>query len=163
DWGINLPDRTKSCTIVHRREEFRASEGNMARLAATKTRILVPYEVKELRGDSWVKEVVVYHNKTKAEEVLPADAVLMMLGFLAKLGPIAEWGLELEKNQVKVNSMMETNLPGVFACGDIVTYPGKLKLIATGFGEAAIAANMARAYTDPSAGFEPGHSSAKPR
>jgi thioredoxin reductase (NADPH) len=87
------------------------------------------------------------------------DYILLNLGFVASLGPLPEWGLEIVRNDVKVNSKMETNIPGIYAAGDIVTYPGKLKLIVTGFGEAAVAVNAAKAYIDPKAKFFPGHSS----
>jgi thioredoxin reductase (NADPH) len=87
------------------------------------------------------------------------DAVLVNVGFSNTLGPIKEWGLEIEGSQIKVDSTMHTSRHGVFAAGDIATYPGKLKLIATGFGEAAIAVNFAKHLLDPHASAFPGHSS----
>ena len=87
----------------------------------------------------------------------------MNIGFVNSLGPIKDWGVDIEGGSIKVDSMMQTTLPGVFAAGDICTYPGKLKLIATGFGEAAIAVNYAKHYLDPSAHIFPGHSSAMKR
>ena len=86
------------------------------------------------------------------------DEVLAQIGFGSTLGPLAEWGLMLEGHRIVVDTMMRTNLPGVFAAGDVVTYPGKLKLIATGFAEGAIAANHAKAYIDPASSSFPGHS-----
>ncbi len=100
-----------------------------------------------------------FNNKTKEEETVPMDSVIPQLGFVSSLGAIAEWGLELEKGDVKVSQTMETNLPGIFAAGDITTYPGKLKLIATGVAEACIAVNHAVHFINPSAKVEPGHSS----
>jgi ferredoxin/flavodoxin---NADP+ reductase len=85
--------------------------------------------------------------------------VLPMLGFVSDLGPLAEWGLTLEKDEIVVNSMMETGRPGIYAAGDIVTYAGKLKLIATGFGEAATAVNQAVHWIYPDRKVAPGHSS----
>ena len=85
--------------------------------------------------------------------------VLPQLGFISSLGAIAEWGLEIEKGEIKVSQIMETSIPGIFAAGDIVTYPGKLKLIATGAAEAAIAVNHAVHLINPAAKIEPGHSS----
>ena len=89
------------------------------------------------------------------------DAVVASLGFLSTLGPIQGWGLELEHDSIRVNTRMETNLRGVYASGDIVTYPGKVKLIATGFGEGATAINNAAAYINPKASVFPGHSSSQ--
>jgi thioredoxin reductase (NADPH) len=85
--------------------------------------------------------------------------VLVNIGFESSLGPIKGWELEIEGGQVKVDSMMQTSRPGIFAAGDICTFPGKLKLIATGFGEACIAVNFAKHYLDPKANIFPGHSS----
>jgi thioredoxin reductase (NADPH) len=93
--------------------------------------------------------VTVFDNRTGEETLVPCDHLLLNIGFLTNLGPIKEWGLELEKNAVRVNSVMQTNLPGVYAAGDICAYLGKLKLIATGFGEAGTAANYAKTFIDP--------------
>ena len=92
-------------------------------------------------------------------ETLPADTVVAALGFTADLGPLTTWGLELDKRHIVVDSSMATNLPRVFAAGDISEYPGKVRLIATGFGEAATAVNNAAVVIDPSAHLFPGHSS----
>jgi thioredoxin reductase (NADPH) len=89
---------------------------------------------------------------------LDADAIIALLGFKPDLGPIARWGLELEKNSIKVNGVMETNIEGVYAAGDIIHYPGKLELISCGYGEAAIAVNNAVHYLNPKARIAPGHS-----
>ena len=89
------------------------------------------------------------------------DAVIASLGFLSTLGPIQGWGLDLEHDSIRVNTRMETNLRGVYGAGDIVTYPGKVKLIATGFGEGATAINNAAAYINPKASVFPGHSSSQ--
>ena len=98
--------------------------------------------------------------KSKASRELEADAVLPMLGFVSDLGPLAEWGLTLEKKrEIVVNSQMETGRPGIYAAGDVTTYPGKLKLIATGFSEAAIAVNQAVHWIYPDKKVAPGHSS----
>ena len=97
--------------------------------------------------------------KTKATVELECDALLPMLGFVSDMGPIAEWGLRLEKNELVVNSLMETGRPGIYAAGDVTTYPGKLKLIATGFAEAATAVNQAVHWIYPEKKVTPGHSS----
>lgn len=90
---------------------------------------------------------------------LEVDAVIVNFGFISALGPIAEWGIDLQGSSIIVDTRMETNIPGLFAAGDITTYPGKLKLIAVGFGEAPTAINNAKVYIDPSAKLSPGHSS----
>ena len=100
-----------------------------------------------------------YDNRSKREETLEVDDVLVNIGFDTSLGPITRWGLELEGGAVKVDGMMQTNRSGIFAAGDIAAFPGKLKLIATGFGEACIAVNYAKHYLDPAANIFPGHSS----
>ena len=103
--------------------------------------------------------MTIFDNRTGVEETIECDSLLLNLGFLANLGPIKEWGLEIEKNAIVVNSTMQTSLPGVYAAGDICTYHGKLMLIATGIGEAGTAANFAKTYIDPAAKAFPGHSS----
>jgi len=103
--------------------------------------------------------VTIVNNKTKEEDTLAMDVVLPQLGFISSLGAIAQWGLELEKHDIKVSQLMETSIPGIFAAGDITTYPGKLKLIATGAAEACVAVNHAVHFINPSAKVEPGHSS----
>jgi thioredoxin reductase (NADPH) len=121
--------------------------------------IRTPYEVREIRGEGGcVSKAVIYHNETNDDVEMEVDAVIALLGFKPDLGPIGKWGLELEKSTIKVTQLMETNLPGVYAAGDVVHYPGKLELIATGYGEAAIAVNNAVHYLNPKARVNPGHS-----
>ncbi len=105
-----------------------------------------------------VRAVTLYHNETKENRVVEVDAVVALLGFKPDLGPIGQWGLELERNTIKVTALMETNLRGVYAAGDVVHYPGKLELIATGYGEAAVAVNNAVHFLNPKARVNPGHS-----
>jgi thioredoxin reductase (NADPH) len=97
--------------------------------------------------------------KQKSQQQIEVDAILPMLGFVSDLGPMAEWGLNLEKDEISVTSTMETGRTGIWAAGDITTYPGKLKLIATGFSEAAIAVNQAVHWIHPEKKVAPGHSS----
>jgi thioredoxin reductase len=108
---------------------------------------------------SHLQGVVVRDSKRKTTREVPADAVLPMLGFVSDLGPLADWGLTLSNDEIVVSSTMETGRAGIYAAGDIVTYPGKLKLIATGFGEAAIAVNQAVHWIYPDKKVAPGHSS----
>lgn len=159
DWALNLEGDARKITLIHRREQFRAHEESVKKLFQSSVQVKLFYELKAIHGNERIEEAVIFHNRTKEEETLRVDHILLNLGFVASLGPITQWGLDIEKNDIKVNSRMETNIPGIYAAGDIVTYPGKLKLIATGFGEAAIAVNAAKAFIDPKAKFFPGHSS----
>lgn len=161
DWALNLQDVAKSITLIHRRDEFRAHEGSVQELMNSPVRVLTPYEVKQVLGDGKLEQCVIYHNKTKEEETLDIDAILVNVGFKADIGPIRDWGLTLEKRGIVVNNRMETNLPGVFAAGDIAAEEVKMNLIATGYGQAAMAVNVAKNYIDPKSSIFPGHSSEK--
>src|SRR5207244_4265300 len=103
--------------------------------------------------------LVIREVKAKTTRELDADVVLPMLGFVSDIGPLADWGLTLEKDEIVVNSLMETGRAGIYAAGDVTTYPGKLKHIATGFGEAAAAVNQAVHWVYPDKKVAPGHSS----
>jgi ferredoxin/flavodoxin---NADP+ reductase len=120
--------------------------------------IVTDAEVTELRGDGHVAEAEIA-LKDGTRMVLPAQTVIAALGFTADLGPLETWGLSLHRRAIEVDSTMRTNRPRVYAAGDIATYPGKVKLIATGFGEAATAVNNAAVEMNPSAHLFPGHSS----
>jgi thioredoxin reductase (NADPH) len=131
-----------------------------AAVDAGKTVLLPFHELSDVLSlDGKLSGIVVKDVKTKETKSLEADVVLPMLGFVSDIGPLAEWGLTLEKNEIIVNSMMETGRPGIYAAGDITAYPGKLKLIATGFSEAAIAVNQAFHWIYPEKKVNPGHSS----
>jgi ferredoxin/flavodoxin---NADP+ reductase len=158
DWALALHGVAKSVTLVHRRERFRAHAGTVDRVLALPVRVMVNAQVTALHGDVRVTAAEVAVDRIGTERV-PADTVVAALGFVADLGPLAEWGLELDRRHVVVSSTMATNLPRVFAAGDIVDYPGKVRLIATGFGEAATAVNNAAVAIDPAAHLFPGHSS----
>jgi thioredoxin reductase len=159
DWALNLLPRAKSVTLVHRRDGFRAHEESVNQLKQSKVQLKLFYEVKEVRGTSHIDSLVLINNQNKQEEIAPTDRLLACLGFEASVGPVAKWGLHMDRNDIVVNTKMETNLPGVYAAGDVTFYPGKLKLIATGFGEAATAVNNAAAYLRPGTSVFPGHSS----
>lgn len=164
DWVLILKDHAASTTLVHRRDGWRAHQATVARMeaavAAGDIQIRTFHEVREIHGTDRVEGVTVFDNRTDADTWLACDAVFTFLGFKPNLGPIAEWGLDIEKNRVKVSALMETSVPGIYAAGDLVDYPGKLDLIATGFAEAAIAANQAVHFVDPTARVNPGHSTA---
>jgi thioredoxin reductase (NADPH) len=163
DWVLGLRGVAREITLVHRRPEFRAHKSTVREVHAAaekgEVRILTPYEVRTMTGQGGcVAGVTVFHNETNEDTHLDADAIIALLGFKPDLGPIARWGLELEKNSIKVNGVMETNIEGVYAAGDIIHYPGKLELISCGYGEAAIAVNNAVHYLNPKARIAPGHS-----
>lgn len=160
DWSLALGPQAASCLQIHRSDRFRAHEDTVQKVRDTgAVEVRTFWELKALHGDDRLEAVTLFDNRTGQEEVVPCDYLLLNLGFLTNLGPIKEWGLEIEKNAIRVDSTMRTNIPGVYAAGDICTYPGKLKLIATGVGEAGTAANFAKTFIDPSAKAFPGHSS----
>jgi thioredoxin reductase len=158
DWALALQPIAKSITVVHRRDKFRAHAGTVGKVQALPVQIIVNAEVSRIIGDSKVTAVEVTARGAEPA-LLPADTVVAALGFTADLGPLQEWGLELDKRHIKVDSTMATNRPRIFAAGDITEYPGKVRLIATGFGEAATAVNNAAVVIDPAAHLFPGHSS----
>jgi thioredoxin reductase (NADPH) len=162
DWALILKDHCSRLVLMHRREGFRAHEQSVARLSAAcdagEMELWTYHEVREIHGGDHVEGVTVYDNRTDVDTRFEVDAVLTFLGFKPDLGPIKNWGLELTRNRIVVSPLMETNLPGIYGAGDIVDYPGKLDLIATGFAEAAIAVNNAVHVVNPSARVNPGHS-----
>jgi thioredoxin reductase (NADPH) len=163
DWALGLQGIAREITLIHRRHQFRAHRATVEEMRALeragRLSILTPYEVEFIGGDAGcVRSATIYHNETKERVEIEVDTVIALLGFKPDLGPIGRWGLELEKHSIKVSPLMETNLPGVYAAGDVVTYPGKLELIATGYSEAAIAVNNAVHHLNPKARVNPGHS-----
>jgi thioredoxin reductase (NADPH) len=163
DWAVNLQGIARSIVMIHRRDGFRAHAATVRQVqalcAAGKMELRTFWELKTIHGDDRIDAVTIYNSKTKVEERLAVDCVVPQLGFISSLGAIAQWGLDIEQGEIKVSQTMATNLPGVFAAGDITTYPGKLKLIATGAAEAAIAVNHAVHFINPAAKVAPGHSS----
>ena len=161
DYALMLEEVAEKVTLVHRRDGFRAHEESVKKLFDSSIDVKVFYECKELNGEGKVEKAVLFNTKDKTSEEIDVDLVIGALGFSASLGPILEWGLEIQDNAIVVNTKGETNLPGIYAVGDIVTYPGKVKLIATGFGEAPTAVNNAKQFIDPNAKLHPGHSSSR--
>ena len=163
DWALNLHGVADAITLVHRRDEFRAHESSVTEMRALPIDILTPFEVKSVAGDGKIERVVIFNNQTKEETAIDVDAILVNVGFKADIGPIREWGLELDKKGrgIVVNYRMETNLPGVYAAGDIAAEEVKMNLIATGYGQAAMAVNVAKNFVDPKSSIFPGHSSEK--
>ncbi|BDG60958.1 NAD(P)/FAD-dependent oxidoreductase [Caldinitratiruptor microaerophilus] len=161
DYALMLEPIARHVTLIHRRDGFRAHDASVKKLAESSVEVKLFYELKSLSGDGWVREATIFDNRTKEETTIPVDAVVIGTGFKASLGAIKDWGLEMKGNQIVVNSKGETNIPGVYAAGDIAWYPGKIRLIATGFGEVATAVNNAKAFIDPGSAVFPGHSSEK--
>lgn len=163
DWALGLAGVAGELTLIHRSDRFRAHahtvQQAMEAARRGQLRIWTFSELRALEGDHRLERAVVFRNKSKEERTLAVDAVLSLIGFLPSLGPVARWGIDLEGNAVCVNpATMMTNVPGVYAAGDIAVYDGKLELIATGAAEAAIAINNAVHFIDPRAKVNPGHS-----
>jgi len=157
DWAVHLEPVARSVTLVHRRDAFRAHERTVQQVRDSTVRIITKAEVSAINGDRTVESVdITVDGETTTH---PAQAVVAALGFIADLGPLQHWGVDVHKRHVVVDSSMRTNLARVFAAGDITDYPGKVRLIAVGFGEAATAVNNATVAIDPTAKVFPGHSS----
>jgi thioredoxin reductase (NADPH) len=160
DWALNLADTAAAITLVHRSDRFRAHEDSIVKvLEGGFCTVKTFHELKAIQGNSHLTGVTTVDNRTKEEAYHEIDELLITMGFFSDLGSIKNWGLTIQGNSIVVNSKMETTIPRVFAAGDVVIYPGKLKLIATGFGDAATAVNHAKAAIDPTAKVYPGHSS----
>jgi ferredoxin/flavodoxin---NADP+ reductase len=158
DWAHHLEPIAASVTLVHRRDAFRAHQATVDAVLAGRTEVITKAQVTALVGDERVEKVEITTNDGEVL-VRPAQAVVAALGFVADLSAMKEWGVEFEKRQIKVDTAMRTNLPRVFAAGDITEYDGKVRLIAVGFGEVATAINNAAPLVFPDQGVFPGHSS----
>jgi thioredoxin reductase (NADPH) len=163
DWVVNLLDVADRVALVHRREGFRAHEATVNQVLEAQSRgdvdVHVPFQIKDVAGNGRIERVTLFHSEDEGQEVeLEVDAVLLQLGFKTALGPLKDWGLEISKGAIVVDPLMKTNLDSVWACGDITTFDGKLKLIATGFGEAAIAVSQAIHQIRPDMKIQPKYS-----
>ncbi|WP_292602983.1 NAD(P)/FAD-dependent oxidoreductase [Nocardioides sp. REDSEA-S30_B4] len=162
DWAVHLEPIARSVTLVHRRDAFRAHERTVEQVRASSVRIVTRAEVTALRAaadDPTGPLAEIDVTDPDGLTTYPCQAVVAALGFVADLGPIQQWGVEVHKRHVVVDPSMRTSLDRVFAAGDITEYPGKVRLIAVGFGEAATAVNNAAVAIDPTAKVFPGHSS----
>jgi len=159
DWALNLEGIARSITLVHRRDRFRAHDDSVRKLMASSVEVLVNHEVADILGDDRIRAVEILDNRDDSRRTLGVQVVVAALGFQSNLGPLKEWDIELDGRNITVDPRMATSLPGVFAAGDITDYPGKVRLISVGFGEAATAVNNAAVYIDPEARVFPGHSS----
>jgi thioredoxin reductase (NADPH) len=160
DWALMLEPIAKQVTLIHRRDKFRAHEHSVEQLMKSSVDVLTPYVPTEMVSSDKIDQIILEEVKGDKKIELDVDSVLCNYGFVSTLGPIKDWGLEIEKNSIVVNTKMETNIPGIYAAGDISTYDGKVKLIATGFGEGPTAINNAKQYIDPKARLQPKHSTA---
>lgn len=159
DWALMLEPIAEKVTLVHRRDKFRAHESSVTQLMESSVEIKTPFAASDIIcDDESIKQLVIQEVRGDAVEEIELDALICNYGFVSSLGPIKDWGIEIEKNSIVVNSKMETNIPGIYAAGDITTYDGKVKLIATGFGEAPTAVSNAKTYIDPKARVQPMHS-----
>lgn len=142
DWSIFLSDVASEVTLVHRRNEFRGALDSVEKVQELKNQgkitLITPAEITKLTGDQKLESVTV--KRGEEEKEIHVDHFIPLFGLAPKLGPIADWGLEIEKNAIKVNNSLDyqTNIPGIYAIGDVNTYPGKLKLILCGFHEATL-------------------------
>jgi len=166
DWGTQLLSRASRVTLVHRSDRFRAHGATVAEFQsavnAGRAELYTFHELHDIScriGSDRFSHVVLRDIKAKSTRELEIDVVLPMLGFVSNMGAIGDWGLTIQNDEITVNSQMETGRPGIYAAGDVTTYPGKLKLIATGFGEAATAVNQAVHWIYPEKKIAPGHSS----
>ena len=159
DWAYSLKPIAKSVTLVHRRDAFRAHAATVEQVKNMGVELITSAEISEVNGDDQITSVEIVFKETGEKRQLDCDTLVAALGFVANIGPIAEWGLQLEKRHIAVSSNMETSIKRVFAVGDIATYAGKVPLISVGFGEAALAINNAAPYIDEHSGVFPGHSS----
>ena len=164
DWAHQLLNRASQVTLIHRSDRFRAHAATVAEVSAAaasgRAAIHTFHELAAIHGENdRITGVTIKDVKAKTTRDIEVDAILPMLGFVSDIGCLNQWGLTLEKDEIQVSSTMETGRPGIYAAGDINTYPGKLKLIATGFAEAAIAVNQAYHWIYPDKKVNPGHSS----
>ncbi|APY01097.1 NAD(P)/FAD-dependent oxidoreductase [Lacinutrix venerupis] len=156
DWSIFLADVASSVTLVHRRNEFRGALDSVEKVQElkllNKINLITPAEVTALHGKEFIDGITV--TKDGIDTVLDTDYFIPLFGLSPKLGPIGNWGLEIEKNAIKVNTLdYQTNIPGIFAIGDVNTYEGKLKLILCGFHEATLMCQSAYKILNPGKKF----------
>jgi thioredoxin reductase (NADPH) len=158
DWALTLEPIAESVTLTHRRPRFTAHQSSVARLHASSAIVRTPCVLHEVHGAESVERVVLRDTAGGELSELACTRVVAALGFTADLGPLRDWGLRIADRHIVVDSTMSTGVPGVYAAGDITDYPGKVRLISVGFGEAALAVNNAATAANPAAALFPGHS-----
>lgn len=162
DWALALEPIARHVTLIHRREGFRAHDTSVNALMTSGVEVKVFHELRRLEGDGQLQRAVIFDNPTQEETTLEIEGALLALGFKADLGPIREWGLEtIGRRYIKVNSRMETNLPAVYAAGDVALQEDSdpLNLIVIGYGQVTVAVNYAYTVVRPGRKVFPGHSS----
>jgi thioredoxin reductase (NADPH) len=164
DWALALEPIAEQVTLIHRREGFRAHDSSVNALMESAVDVRIFYELDRVEGSDSVERAVIFDNRSKEKITLDLDNIILALGFKADLGPIREWGLEtIGRRYIKVNSKMETNLPGVYAAGDVALQEelDPLNLIVVGYGQVTVAVNYAYTVIKPGGKVFPGHSSEK--
>ena len=156
DWANMLCPVARSVTLIHRRRSLAAHHMSVKQLHESNARVILDSEVIEAHGSGWLEAISV--RTGAGDESVKTQALIPALGHIANLGPLLTWGLALEGRQIVVDTTMATNIPGVFAIGDVTTYRGKVRIMAVGFGEAATAVNNLAAQMNPGQPIFPGHS-----
>jgi thioredoxin reductase len=147
DWALSLDGIAAEVTLCHRMYKWQAHEAMVQRLLTSRVRVKYPYyTLKEVLGEERVAGAVIWNERSGLEETLAVDDIVLSIGMLTNMEPFRQWGLNILGSGIAVAPDMSTNLPGVYAAGDIVTYPGKVLLITAGAGEAATAVNTAKEY-----------------
>jgi thioredoxin reductase (NADPH) len=156
DWALSLENIAKKVYLVHRRDKFRAHEGSVEQLKNSSVEVLTPYIPHALEGtDECLHSVTFKESRGEDTVTIDLDYFIVNYGFVSSMGPVKDWGLDIAKSEILVNQKMETNIEGIYAAGDIATYDGKIKLIATGFGEAPTAVNHAVHSIHPEEHIQP--------
>lgn len=159
DWALMLEQVAAEVSIIHRRPEFRGHEHSVEKLKESTVQVLTPFMIEQLHVVNEAFEgVQIKHTKEEERQLIQADSLIVNYGFTSSLSHLKDWGLEVSRHSIIVDSDMSTNIPGVYAIGDISVYKGKVKLIATGFGEAPTAVNNALHFVQPDIRTQPMHS-----
>ena len=159
DWALALEPIAKKVYLTHRRNKFRAHEHSISLLEDSSVEMITPFIPHSISGNNHKIQSVTLQEVRKDKQVeIEVDDFLVNYGFTSSIGPLKKWGFEVSRNEIPVNTKMETTIPGIYAIGDICTYDGKIKLIATGFGEGPTAINNAMSYINPDERVQPMHS-----
>ena len=157
DWALMLEPIAKEVSLIHRRAEFRAHEYSVEKLKSSSVNILTPYIISEVNGEEQLESLSLRHAKSNEQVEVSVDHLIVNYGFTSSL-KVNNWGVESTRQGIYVSSDMKTSMDGVYACGDVSLYDGKIDLIATGFGEAPTAVNNALHFIDPKNRTQPIHS-----
>ena len=149
DWANMLNGVAKKVNVIHRRNQFRAHEYSVEKLRESDATIYTPYTIDYVESEDDLIHTVVIKDNEGIQQEIEVDEVIVLFGFLSALGPIEDWGLELDKRNIVVSSVQQTNIPNVYAIGDACTYEGKIKMITAGFGEATMAVNQVYKVVHP--------------